>query len=1127
MADDVVIGSASVQIVGDYSGLEKSFNESQSLAQTAGQRISAALQSSATGANALTSAINTVGNSVEDLANKSGLAGGELAIFKAALQGSLDAGVPLNAAMQDIAASGVNLGTAVAAAAQGLLQETQAAAGAVGGNEALGDSFKRVRNEAEALEAAWEKAIEEDKKLADAAKRDAAAFQQAWSDAIKENNARAQAEFEKFSQGVGQFISNPLQSAGAAVTDFMIKLGPMGLAATAAAAALAAIGKGLFDLVVQFGAAAEATGNMADRLNLTWRETRNLEEMAQIAGVSISGLQQASFRLAESLDDTSENGKKVASALQSIGVSGSTSGELLSGFLAKLAQIPDDTQRIALAHQVLGRASQQIIPLIKNYDELQRAVQQLGPAIGDDLAGDLQKADDALDKFNISWNRFKETIAAQVAPAVMALVDQIRGMIVETSKLVQESIGSAKALSEMVPDTLIRNLFDLGKALADFVSWSVPFIAAARAAKAALEEFNLVVGGITGNTARDFKINLELMEYTLRENLTKSLKSASTGTKEFADAFKAAGGGVAAVIDSIISSQAKLTTNVHDARAAYDRLKESFQTGEEVIKGHKTTVDDVARALANLKAAEAAASLTKTAHTQEMIKFAGATRPAAENVAIFVKQLELMKSAHQSLINEAAALGQVLGRSMSVAEVAAIRAAVAATNLRIATEELGDENVSFLGNADKIAPLMGETAKAMNETAKAAIGTGPGLDKMSASLKALGIPVDEFGKKIRIAKDDAAEFVAANSTDMDHVTVAWQRMNSEVSRLASVNLPAAISMQEELIASMQRNSAPLGQLEQAQERLLQLEIKLRAERGQSSNAQIIALANLRSGTAALANLNNALGNTYVALTQDFQHAFNSLGGEFAKAIKQGKDFTATWKAALSQLEEQLLGTVINAIIQVGVNWVKVHVLKMGLDATAKAAEITGITAVSAARAAATTAQIAEIAAVSVAQTAAISAFTAEQLASFIAIKAAATLLDVSEVMGYAAVGAAAAAASTAAIPIIGPALAPGAAAAMYGIIASFAPLATFSEGGMVPEDMLALVHKGEYVLPAEKTAQAVLGGNTNSSSMQFHFDFSGAHFSNGMSDSQVTTVFNRAFRMSKLAGALPPGRFPQ
>jgi hypothetical protein len=55
--------------------------------------------------------------------------------------------------------------------------------------------------------------------------------------------------------------------------------------------------------------------------------------------------------------------------------------------------------------------------------------------------------------------------------------------------------------------------------------------------------------------------------------------------------------------------------------------------------------------------------------------------------------------------------------------------------------------------------------------------------------------------------------------------------------------------------------------------------------------------------------------------------------------------------------------------------------------------------------------------------------------------------NVGSVLSYAAVGAAAAAASTAAIPIIGPLLAPESAAAIYAMIASFAPLAAFADGG--------------------------------------------------------------------------------
>jgi len=778
MADDVVIGSASVQIVGDYSGLEKSFSESQSLAQQAGQKIAAAFDSSAAGAAALTTAVSTVANTVEDLAAKSGLAGGELNLFRAALQGSLEAGVPVNAALQDMAASSTTLGTAVAAAAQGLQQEAAAAGEGVGANDALGDSFKRVRNDAEALEAAWEKAIAEDKKLADAAKKDAADFAHAWDEAIKENNARAKAEFEKFATSVQNFITHPLQAAGVAVKDFMLAVGPLGLVALGTVAAMAAIGKELFSLVEEFGKAAEATQNMADRLNLTWRETRDLEQMATIAGVSISGLQRASVRMAESLDETSEAGQKTAAVLRQIGVSGNDSGELLKSFLQRLSQIPDDTQRIELAFKVMGRGAQEMLPLIKNLDELKKAVHELGPAIDSELAKNLTASDDALDKLSLAVKNFEEELAARVAPAVTAVADALRNLIVQTSQLAIETVNSAKALVELIPAELLSNL-------AGFAGWLVkinalvnPFLSGIRLMVSGINEFNLVVSTITGKT-----VGLDNINKALADNLAKT-HASTTATKEFHDVFKTGSTGVQKSIEDVLAAQDKLTANVKNARAAYEQLNEQYKSGAIVLGHGKVTLEDVARALANLRAAEAAASLTKVEHTKQVENFSKALRPAADNVAIFVKQLELMKSAHQKLIADAAEFSNTFVRAYTVAEVAAIKAAAAAFDLKKAFEALGDENAKFTGHAEKIAPLMDEIGKSIDAAKAKALDTDPWV-KLEEALDKLGIKGEFYYSRLATEADKNYKIVAesADASYTEQALAALRAAEAEV-RLA-------------------------------------------------------------------------------------------------------------------------------------------------------------------------------------------------------------------------------------------------------------------------------------------------------------------------------------------------------
>lgn len=79
-------------------------------------------------------------------------------------------------------------------------------------------------------------------------------------------------------------------------------------------------------------------------------------------------------------------------------------------------------------------------------------------------------------------------------------------------------------------------------------------------------------------------------------------------------------------------------------------------------------------------------------------------------------------------------------------------------------------------------------------------------------------------------------------------------------------------------------------------------------------------------------------------------------------------------------------------------------------------------------------------------------------------------VNVAQVTSYAAVAAAAAAASVAAIPVVGWAMAPGVAASTFAEVMTFAAPASFDKGGAIPQDMLAMVHKGEFVLTADQVS---------------------------------------------------------
>lgn len=141
------------------------------------------------------------------------------------------------------------------------------------------------------------------------------------------------------------------------------------------------------------------------------------------------------------------------------------------------------------------------------------------------------------------------------------------------------------------------------------------------------------------------------------------------------------------------------------------------------------------------------------------------------------------------------------------------------------------------------------------------------------------------------------------------------------------------------------------------------------------------------------------------------------------------------------------------------------------------------------------------------------------LGMFITTKVAASAVDVGEVAGAAAVGGAAAAASTAAIPIIGPALAMEAGAAMYAaILGTYGPLAMFKQGGVVGDDMLAGLHKNEMVLPADIAVplRSMVRGQALQPGM------GGIHFYGpvtGVTRETVDLLANKLIRGARFAGA--------
>lgn len=180
-------------------------------------------------------------------------------------------------------------------------------------------------------------------------------------------------------------------------------------------------------------------------------------------------------------------------------------------------------------------------------------------------------------------------------------------------------------------------------------------------------------------------------------------------------------------------------------------------------------------------------------------------------------------------------------------------------------------------------------------------------------------------------------------------------------------------------------------------------------------------------------------NTIIAIRDQWVEMLGAISSAFATSIKGIILGTTTWRQAMSNIFQAILGEFIALGVKLLVRWVATQIAMTAATQAQNAIRTTADT---------------------------VQAVTAITTAKVVAM---------SEIAAFAAVAGAAATASAAAIPFYGWAIAPAAGASVYASAMAYQPLAMLSaEGGLweVPADTLANIHKREMVIP-EREAEGL------------------------------------------------------
>lgn len=197
----------------------------------------------------------------------------------------------------------------------------------------------------------------------------------------------------------------------------------------------------------------------------------------------------------------------------------------------------------------------------------------------------------------------------------------------------------------------------------------------------------------------------------------------------------------------------------------------------------------------------------------------------------------------------------------------------------------------------------------------------------------------------------------------------------------------------------------------------------------------------------LAQRSEAETRHLTVIAQRYQTFFSALNSSFGSHIQSLIRGQETFRQAFLGILGDMVSGFINALVQMGLKWAEQKAVDLAISLTTNATKV-----------------------------------TADE-ASYAAAAAAGHASTMALITDAAALSAANTFASISAIPIVGPELAPAAAAAAETTVLGFEALA-FAKGGIVPSTQMALVHQNEMILPPNLSQgmQNIInnGGTSNS-----------------------------------------------
>ncbi|MEP9374994.1 phage tail tape measure protein [Mesorhizobium sp. KR1-2] len=275
----------------------------------------------------------------------------------------------------------------------------------------------------------------------------------------------------QFSDGLKQAQSSADKFAGYMKTAFVA-------AAAAAAAALGAIAVGVRNSLKE----ADAMDKMASKIGIPIEELSKLKYAAEVAGISMEGLQTGVGKLAKNMDDVAHG--KGPKAFERLGISVTDAGgkmkttsQVMAEISDKFAKMPNGAEKTALAMQLMGKSGADMIPLLNGgsaaLNGMLAEAKALGLEISSNTAAKAAQFEENMSKMTGAIHGLVLGLTAALAPALATISDAMVGFVKWVVRaveylpvLAEDAAVAAGALALMFAPAILAAANSLATAIA-------------------------------------------------------------------------------------------------------------------------------------------------------------------------------------------------------------------------------------------------------------------------------------------------------------------------------------------------------------------------------------------------------------------------------------------------------------------------------------------------------------------------------------------------------------------------------------------------------------------------------------------------------------------------------------